>query len=76
MQLAAIPPVITVVGLTNSVTPSITNVTAPGLLNIGAQIISASPITSVSFIVNGNVVATETSPPYQIPLRNSDSRPR
>ena len=68
VQIAAVPPVITVVGLTNAVSSSITNVTAPGLLNIGAQITSSSPITSVSFIVNGNVVATESSPPYQIPL--------
>jgi len=68
VQIAAVPPVITVTALTNAVTPSITNVTAPGLLNIGAQITSASPISSVSFIVNGQVVATESSPPYQMPL--------
>jgi hypothetical protein len=68
VQLAVQAPAITVTALTNSVTPPITNATAPGLINIGAQISSSAPITSVSFFVNGLLVATETSPPYQIPL--------
>ncbi|HEY3862421.1 MAG TPA: Ig-like domain-containing protein [Verrucomicrobiae bacterium] len=68
VQLAVNPPAITVVALTNALTPS-TNVTAPGLLNIGAQIVSAAAISSVSFIVNGQTVSTQTSPPYQIPLQ-------
>jgi len=68
VQLAVQPPVIAVTAPTNVVTSAFTNGFAPGVLNIGAQISSAAPISSVSFIVNGQVVATETSPPYQIPL--------
>jgi len=69
VQIAAVPPAITVTVLTNAVTPPLTNVTAPGVLNIGAEITSSSPLSSVSFIVNGSVVSTLSSPPYQIPLR-------
>ena len=68
VQLAVQPPVIAVTAPTNMVTAPFTNVLAPGVLNIGAQINSAAPISSVSFFVNGLLVATETSPPYQIPL--------
>ncbi|HEX3716956.1 MAG TPA: Ig-like domain-containing protein [Verrucomicrobiae bacterium] len=68
VQLAVNPPVVTVAALTNAITPSVTNLTAPGVLSIGAQITSAAAISSVSFYVNGELVATETSPPYQIPL--------
>jgi hypothetical protein len=68
VQIAATPPAITVSAATNSVTPSITNATAPGVINIAAQISSSAPLSSVSYIVNGSVVATQTSGPYQIPL--------
>ncbi len=68
VQLAVSAPSITVSALTNALAPLGTNVTAPGVFSVGAQISSAAAISSVSFIVNGEVVATETSPPYQIPL--------
>ncbi len=68
VQIAAVPPAITVTPLTNGVTPSITNMTAPGIISLGAQIASVAPLSSVTFIINGQVVSTQTSPPYQIPL--------
>jgi len=68
VQLAVQPPVVSVIAPTNAVTGAFTNALAPAVLNIGAQVISAAPISSVTFIVNGQVIATETSPPYQIPL--------
>src|ERR1017187_2334956 len=65
VQRADVPPTVTLLTPTNGM-----SVSAPSTISVVAQIInSSSPIGRVDFLVNGVVVGTRTTPPYQIPLQ-------
>lgn len=64
VQVANVPPTISITSPTNGATAS-----APGVLGVSAQVTDPdSPINRVDFFANGLLVATRTSAPYQIPL--------
>src|ERR1035438_8941870 len=65
VQLADVPPTVTLLTPTNGM-----SVSAPSTISVIAQIInSSSPIGRVDFMVNGLLAASRTAPPYQIPLQ-------
>src|SRR5438105_495533 len=65
VQLANVPPTVTLLTPTNNMP-----VSAPSTISVIAQVTDPdSPIARVDFLVNGAVVATRTTAPYQIPLQ-------
>src|ERR1035437_37381 len=62
---ANVPPTVTLTSPTNG-----TSVSAPGLLSLAANATDPdSSIRQVDFLVNGVVVASRTTAPYQVPLQ-------